>query len=129
MGESRELAAILGWTGFGAVIAFVLALFHVRVAPRRRLPDAPPRPLDPGSALAAFQRRASLVVTFAFLALVLAAWAAGTRAGTGFVVAVAIAVPPVVGLGALTARRRPADSGEAGASPSPVSAAGGENPS
>lgn len=102
-----EYAAILAWTSAGAVIASLLALFHVRVPPRRPPPRQPSEPIDLVSALDHFQLQAAIFIAFAFLVVVLAAWAAAAgvlgRAGLG--VAALVTAPLVVGFAHLAARR------------------------
>jgi hypothetical protein len=112
-----EYAAILAWTSAGAVIASLFVLFHVRVPPRRPPPTEPFEPIDLALALDRFQLQAAIFIAFAFLVVVLAAWAAAAgvlgRAGLG--VATLTTLPLVVGFAHLAARREiepPADTPE-----------------
>jgi len=109
-----EYAAILAWTSAGAVVASLFVLFHVLVPPRRPPPPEPSEPIDVASVLGRFQLQAAVFIAFAFLVVVLAAWAAAAgvlgRAGLG--VAALTTAPLVVGFAHLTARREiepPAD--------------------
>ena len=92
-----EYAALLTLTSIGGLVAGLLVLFHVRVAPRRRRGEGTDPPTDPLATLAKFQVYAALFVAFGALALLLAAWVARFealgRAGLG--VAALITAPLV----------------------------------
>ena len=92
-----EYAAILIWAGLGAGVALLLALFHVRVPPRRPPPTEVASPVDLDQALGQFQFHAVLLVSFGFLALLLSAWAAGVGAlgRTGLGVAALVTAPTI----------------------------------
>ena len=102
-----EYAAILIWAGLGAGVALLLALFHVRVPPRRPPPTEVSSPVDLDQALGQFQFHAVLLVSFGFLALLLSAWAAGVGAlgRTGLGVAALVTAPLLVGFAHLSGRR------------------------
>ncbi len=101
-----DYAALLTLTAVGGLIAGLLVLFHVRVAPRRPRRDPPDAPVDSLRALARFQVYAALFVAFGALVLLLAAWAARVetlgRAGLG--VAALITAPLLVGFAHLITR-------------------------
>ena len=101
-----EYAALLKLTAIGGLVAFGLALFHVRVRPRRRRDASTDPRVDPFAALARFQTYAALFVAFGGLALLLAAWAARVeglgRAGLG--VAALVTAPVLVGFAHLVAQ-------------------------
>jgi len=106
-----EYAALLELTLFGAFVAGVLVLFHVRVAPRRRPGEKRDPSIDPLATLSRFQIHAALFIAFGGLALLLAAWAARVdalgRAGLG--VAALVTAPLLVGFAHLVAHGGPGD--------------------
>jgi NADH:ubiquinone oxidoreductase subunit 3 (subunit A) len=101
-----EYSALLLLTALGGLVAGLLVLFHVRVAPRRPRQQVTRSADGALAALERFQIYAALFVAFGGLALLLAAWAARIdtlgRAGLG--VAALVTAPVLVGFAHLVAR-------------------------